>query len=73
VVAEGGSAVAGELTLYHLRIKQKINSTLKFKEDLRKQFLLIKKKKKKFKEDIRENLIFHHTMILNEIKINGQE
>jgi len=45
VVAEGGSAVAGELTLYHLRIKQKINSTLKFKEDLRKQFLLIKKKR----------------------------
>jgi hypothetical protein len=45
VVAEGGIAVAGELTLYHLRIKQKINSTLKFKEDLRKQFLLIKKKR----------------------------
>jgi hypothetical protein len=58
-------------TLYHLRIKQKINSTLKFKEDLRKPFILIKKKK--FKEDIRENLIFHHTMILNEIKINGQK
>jgi hypothetical protein len=61
VVAEGGSAVAGELTLYHLRIKQKINSTLKFKEDLRKQFLLIKKKKKIQRRHKREfNLSSHN-------------
>jgi hypothetical protein len=72
VVAEGGSAVAGELTLYHLRIKQKINSTLKFKEDLRKQFLLIKKKKEIQRRHKREfNLSSHNDS--KWIKINGQE